>query len=152
MRLEDLNGCYSATVTPEFIARRDKMVEHLDAGIRGANCEFPEHDQARRDPNQVLSKDGEMRYDTMHLVDNVTLDYKQYAKSGVHISPFIKRSILLGHTQKLVIWKWRPNNFAPDLNENTQVSYEILGVVDAKEAVDNLEYVDGKQRFKFPLK
>jgi hypothetical protein len=39
------------------------------------------------------------------------------------------------------------------LNEGTPIAYEILGVVDAQDALDNLKIDDeGKSRFEYPIK
>jgi len=149
----DLKGKYSGVVSLEFITQRDIKQNFYKMGLMGANCEYPEYHQSCIDANQVLSEEGEMRWDSTYLETNTTLDYKQYSKKGVHISPYIKKALISGALEKLVIWKWSPNNRAPNLNEGTPIAYEILGVVDAQDALDNLKIDDeGKSRFEYPIK
>ena len=138
-------GTYKAVVTAEFIERRDKMAPEFNAGIFGADAEFPEHHQAEIDPEQELHESWE--YDTYHYEMDSNLDYKMYSQTGIHISKAIQRVIRKGITQKLVIWRWLP--FYEELTEGMEVEYEILGIVDAKEALSKL---NKENRFKFKLK
>lgn len=137
-------GTYSATVTSEFIERRDRMAPEFNAGVFGADAEFPEHHQAEIDPEQTLNESWE--YDTYHSGLGATLDYKMYAAAGIHVSAAIQRAIRSGKTEKLVIWRWKP--FYAELKEGMDVEYEILGVVDAKEALSKL---NRENRFTFDL-
>lgn len=138
-------GTYKAVVTAEFIKYRDEMSQVFNAGIFGADAEFPEHHQAEIDPEQELNESWE--YDTYHYEMDSNLDYKMYSQTGIHISKAIQRVIRKGITQKLVIWRWLP--FYVELTEGMEVEYEILGIVDAKEALSKL---NKENRFNFKLK
>lgn len=130
-QIDDLFGKYSAIVPESFITHRDVMKHRLKHGIRGANCEFPEHHQCSlREQNQSHAERHEKRYDTIFLPTNETLDYKQYSAAGIYISDFCRENMRSGITQKLVIWKWLPYNQAPTLTAGCQIGYEILGSVD----------------------
>jgi hypothetical protein len=133
-------GTYTGIVTEEFIKRRDYMVSqpNWNAGIRGADAEFPEWHQALIDPNQTLHEGWE--WDTNHLLYE-TLDYKQFAKPGVKISPAIKKMIEQGRTKNLPIWRWSNGNLWVELKEGMEVSYDIIGVVNARQALYRLKNV-----------
>ena len=133
-------GTYTGIVTAEFIKRRDYMVSqpNWNAGIRGADAEFPEWHQALIDPNQTLYEEWE--WDTNHSLYG-TLDYKQFAKPGIKISSPIIKVIKQDKTENLPIWRWSNGNRWVELTEGMEVSYDIMGVVNARQAVDRLENV-----------
>lgn len=134
-------GTYKATVTPEFIQHRNRQAPKYNAGVFGADAEFPEHHQVTIDAEQTLHEAWE--YDTYHSGMDSRLDYKMYSQAGIHISPAIQRAIKANKTDKLVIWRWIDYT---ELREGMEVEYEILGIVDAKESIRNL---DRHNRFEF---
>ena len=135
-------GTYMATVSEEFIERRDRMAPEFNAGVFGADAEFPEHHQVEIDPSQTLNEGWE--YDTYHADLNLALDYKMYSKDGIHISAAIQRAIRAGKVDSLVIWRWQP--YYQELKPGMKVKYEIMDVVDAKEA---LRKINSQNRFTF---
>lgn len=140
----NLVGIYAGIVSPEFIAHRDRKAPSYNAGIFGADAEFPEYHQVEIDPMQTLFEGWE--YDTDHSVLHLALDYKMYSQDGIHVSKPIQRAIKKGKTDALVIWRWLPEY--KELQAWMQVKYEILGIVDAKEALKKL---NAKNRFTFKL-
>ena len=138
-------GTYTGIVTAEFIKRRDIMVSQPNwkAGIMGADAEFPEQHQAMIDLDQTLYEGWQ--YDTIHS-EYGNVDYKQYSQAGVKISPAIKRVIEQGITDNLAIWKWSNGNRWVELKEGMEVSYNIIGIRDAKECISKLNH---ENRFTF---
>lgn len=137
-------GIYEAVVGNTFIAHRDNMAPLYAMKEFGADAEFPEHHQAATDSMQELNETW--HYDTYHAGLSKSLDYKMYSKNGVHISKDIKRVIEEGVTDELVIWRWLPSYKL--LEAGMRVYYEILGLVDAKVAISQL---NEKNRFTFRL-
>ena len=146
-----IEGVYESVVTHEFIERRDAIIAgilkkgkdtKLDL-IRRYNCEWPEHHQATIDPNQTLYEGNQ--YDTIHTKLG-NCDYKQYAKIGIHIGKFIQKQVNNNKIDNFVIWKWYPNNWSVTLEENKNVTYEIIGVINAKFA---LKFLDHGDRFPY---
>lgn len=135
-------GTYKATVTPEFIQHRNRQAPKYNAGVFGADAEFPEHHQVTIDEEQILYEKWE--YDTYHTGLECSMDYKMHSHSGIHVSPAIQRVITAGKTDKLVIWRWLPEYV--ELEAGMEVEYEILAIVDAKESIRNL---DRHNRFEF---
>lgn len=133
-------GTYTGVVSEEFIERRDRMAPGFNAGVFGADAEFPEHHQAEVDPNQTLHEGWE--YDTYNSELNLAIDYKMYSKDGIHISPKIQGAIRRGKIDSLAIWRWLP--YYHELEPGLKVEYEILAIVDAKEA---LSKINSKNRF-----
>ena len=136
-------GIYSGKISRAFINRRDEMAPQLNAGVFGADAEFPEHHQVEIDPEQTMNESW--HYDTNHS-DMGALDYKMYCKYGIHVSTAIQRCIREGRTDKLVIWRWLP--FYSELKAGHEAAYEILGIVDAKESLSKL---NSDNRFVFKL-
>ena len=137
-------GIYQGVVSKEFIKRRDIMAPVFKQGIFGADAEFPEHHQADIDDQQELNET--YHYDTYHSGLSASLDYKMHSQKGVHISKSIQKCIKEDVLDKLVIWRWLP--FYIELKEGMRVKYEILAIVDAKEALNEL---NEENRFTFPL-
>ena len=144
-------GKYKAKVWPEFIVRRDRRVhEDLTSdrkkGIKSTKDEhlfrkdeeFPEYHQPTIDKNQTHAPEHEKRWDTEHATLG-NLDYKQDAKNGVHVSQWIQKRIEEGNIDYLVIWKWLPFGQHNVLTEDSMVEYEIIAVVNAKEALELLK-------------
>jgi len=132
-----------------FIKNRNKKMHEYDAGIRGADCEFPEYHQGQVDPKQICHL-TEASIDTMHE-DLGGMDYKQYAKRGPHIGKYTRKQIAKNVVKWIAVWKWSNNNRYETLEEGKSISYEVLGYVDAKLAVSLLEPDDeGKMRFPYP--
>ncbi len=137
-------GIHQGVVSKEFIERRDIMAPVFNAGIFGADAEFPEHHQSEIDSMQELNET--YHYDTYHSGLSASLDYKMHSQKGVHISTSIQKCIKEDVLDKLVIWRWIP--FYTELKEGMRVKYEILAIVDAKEALNQL---NEENRFTFPL-
>jgi len=144
-------GKYKAKVWPEFIVRRDKrvtedLISDKKKGIKSTkgqhifrkDAEFPEYHQPMIDKNQIHAPESEKRWDTNHTTLG-HLDYKQDAKAGVHVSPWIQERIEEGHIDYLVIWKWLPFGLHHVLTEDYVVEYEIIAIVNAKEALELLK-------------
>ena len=138
-------GLYHSIVTKEFINNRSKKEHDYKHGRRGVDCEWPENHQSIIDPNQTLYEGKET--DTIHK-ELEGLDYKQFAKVGVYVSPYTLTQIRKGITKHLPIWEWANNNRYQELYEGMEVSYRILGIVDAKKV---LEYCEKNNTNKFPF-
>lgn len=137
---------FKGKVTKEFIEQRNVKV-NKDSNPNPYfrwDSEFVENHQAAVDRFQTLYEGFE--YDTVHEhLGN--LDYKLYAKAGVHISPYIQEQVKKGLIDYFAIWSWAKPWEGP-LEEGQTVEYDILGHVDAKEAIAQL---NSQNRFTFPL-
>lgn len=137
---------FKGKVTKEFVEQRNEKIakdKNPNPEFRW-DCEWVEHHQAAVDQFQTLYEGFE--YDTHHAhLGN--LDYKCYSKSGVHISSYIQRQVAQGKIDYFAIWSWAKPWNGP-LEEGQMVEYDILGHVDAKEAVKHL---NEKNRFTYPL-
>jgi len=142
-RTKLLVGTYKTTTTQKFIDHRDRRAPEYTQGIFGADCELPEHHQCEIDPKQTLHEGA--AFDTTHE-DLDSLDYKLYSQEGVHLRPWIQKQISAGLIKHLVIWKWK--NGYKELYLNQEVEYIILGVVDAKLALEQVKR-NGNNRFDF---
>lgn len=145
---------FKGKVTKEFIEKRNRHVAN-DSNPNPYfrwDSEWPENHQAAVDRFQTLYEG--MEYDTTH--DHLgNLDYKLYAKAGVHISPYIEKKARAGLIDYFVVWSWAKPWNGP-LEEGQTVEYDILGHVDAQSALKNLRevkdrYGNIKKRFTFPL-
>jgi len=142
-RTKLLVGRYKGTVNQKFIDHCNRKAADYTRGIFGVECEFPEHHQCEIDPKQTLHEGA--TFDTTHE-DLETLDYKLYSQEGVHVSPWIQKQIAAGRIKNLVVWKW--TNGYKRLYLNDEVEYTILGVVDAKLALEHIKR-NGNDRFDF---
>jgi hypothetical protein len=137
---------FKGTVNKEFIEQRNIKVakdKNRNPYFRW-DCEFVEHHQAAVDRFQTLYEGFE--YDTKHEhLGN--LDYKIYSKAGVHISDYIQKQVKNGLIDYFAIWSWA-KPWGDPLEEGQVVEYDILGHVDAKEAIKQL---NEENRFTFPL-
>ena len=137
---------FKGTVKKEFIDQRNVKVakdKNKNPYFRW-DCEWVENHQASVDQFQTLYEGFE--YDTTHEhLGN--LDYKIYAKAGVHISEYIQNQVKKGKIDYFAIWSWA-KPWEDPLEEGQVVEYDILGHVDAKEAIKNL---NEQNRFTFPL-
>ena len=131
-----------------FIKNRDIKKEVYEKGIRGADCEFPEYHQGQVDDEQTNYLES-VEIDNIHTKYRV-LDYKQFAKAGVHLSQFTQNQIREGKINYIVVWKWADNNRYKTLVEGESVGYEILAYVPAKWALANLDKTTN--RFPFEIK
>ena len=134
------------TPDSDFIRMRDKKSKTMKMGVMGADCEFPEYHQSIVDPKQTYYYG--YQYDTMHE-DYGELDYKQYSAKGIHVSEYTKKQIESGKVKYIVVWKWFNNNVWKQLEEGVSVGYEICGMVDAVEALKQLD--KKTHRFPYPL-
>lgn len=130
MRLGPHHGKACST----FVSQRNINAPRYKMGIFGADCEFPEFHQSQIDPDQTLYKGW--HYDTNHRVLG-HLDYKLLSSKGVHVSDSIKKQIANGNIQYLVIWKWKHQY--KEIYLNQEVEYILLGIVDAKLALEHLK-------------
>lgn len=151
-----LLGKYKAKVTKDFIESRNKKIAGALKNPKNAgkkeedfyyrwDAELPEYHQSIIDDLQELYEGFE--YDTTHQILK-NLDYKQDSYAGVHVSDYIQEQIDEGNIQYLVIWKWLPNNKHHVLIEESVVEYEIVAIVDAKEARELLKK-STNNRFKW---
>jgi len=135
-------GKYTFKVDADFIKRRDAHIERELANPKNKgktaddfyyrwDCELPEYHQSLIDPNQTLTDAFE--YDTIHK-EYHNLDYKIDSEKGVHVSDWIQAQIDNGYIDNLVIWRWLPRNIHRIVREDMDISYEILAIVNAKEA------------------
>ena len=140
---------FTATVHKEFIELRNKRVK----GDKRRNpyffwdSEFVEHHQALINPNQTLVETWKYDCDDKLLG---RVDYKMNAQIGVKISSPIQKVVKENGVDKFIIWQWAKG--WTKLEVGMEVEYDIMGVVDAKEACKYLkpdEY--GDMRFPFPL-
>ena len=141
---------FKGTPDSTFIKNRDKNVEsgQYDAGIRGADCEFPEYHQGQVDDKQTTHLDS-------YIIDNThtdlgVLEYKQFAKAGVKMKSFTQKQIRENKIDYIVVWRWSNNNRYKTLVEGESIGYEILEYVDAKWALANLDKTTN--RFPFEIK
>ena len=70
-----------------------------------------------------------------------------YSKAGVKLSPYIQKQINESNIDTLIIWKWCDRY--KQLEEGIPVDYEIIGHVNAKDALAQINF---ENRFPFPLK
>lgn len=129
----------------EFIIWRNKEALKLHNGIWGADCQAPEYHQAKIDKNQILIT--ACSHDTLHSILG-ELDYKNYAKAGVKIGDYCLEQIRKGIVKYIVVWEWVNNNQWEELHEGIEVSYRILGIVDAKKV---LNYCEKNKTNRFPF-
>ena len=139
---------YKGIPDSTFIKNRDIKKEVYEKGIRGADCEFPEYHQGQVDDKQTNYLES-VEIDNIHTKYRV-LDYKQFAKAGVHLSQFTQNQIREGKINYIVVWKWADNNRYKTLVEGESVGYEILAYVPAKWALANLDKTTN--RFPFEIK
>jgi len=148
-KLEGENGKRILTRVKDFAEQHiaDGMDE--EEAYRRTSCEIPEMVVAIEcidfELNKFSHKDP---YDGTY--NERKCDFKQYAKSGIHVGPHPQRWVKEGKIQDFVIWKWLPNNFyagrwSERFTLGSTVEFEILGIVDAKEALQTLE----ENRFKY---
>ena len=128
-----------------FIKNRDKKKDDYEAGIRGADCEFPEYHQGQVDDKQTNHLTS-IAIDNTHT-DLGVLDYKQFAKAGVKMESFTQEQIEKENINYIVVWRWSNNNRYKTLVEGESIGYEILEYVDAKWALENLD----KETNRFPF-
>jgi len=139
---------FKGTPDSTFIKNRDKNAESgdYDAGIRGADCEFPEYHQGQVDNKQTTYLDS-------YVIDNThtdlgVLEYKQFAKAGVKMNSFTQEQIEKDNINYIAVWRWSDNNRYKTLVEGESISYEVLEYVPAKWALANLD----KTTNRFPFK
>lgn len=128
-------GTYTGTCDSIFMNNRDYVAPKYKMGIFGADCEYPEYHQSTIDPKQKLYNG--VNWDTTHT-DLQNLDYKLAKNDGmVHIGDYPKKQVKLGNIHHFIVWRWDPHYI--QLYLNLKVSYKILGIVDAKLALEILE-------------
>lgn len=130
----------------EFISQRDAKVkqDERDNPHFFWDSELPEWHQCEVDPKQTMYPGW--YFDTIHE-DLGHIDYKLYSKAGVHVSKAIQNQVKTGNIDYFGIWMWA--NGHKQLKEGVEVEYDLLGFVDAKEA---LKLLDPKtNRFEFNL-
>ena len=150
--IKDFNGIYTGVVPEEFIEHRNgKVATTVDRSelnkYRRWDSEFPEWDIV----NHIK---GFTRYPgNDHDIDCVTynqLDFKIFAKIGVKVNTYPVEQVLKGNINYFAVWKWVIPWEIP-LKANQETQYEILGLVDAKEAINALQKVPNKNEYRFPF-
>lgn len=136
----EISKSYMAKPSKDFIEYRDGKAKEWSP--RRADAEYPEYHQQQIDPKQTKYTQNTYAADTIWEGHGVC-DYKQFAKAGFKISDNTQKSILNGTTQKIVVWRWSNGNRWDPLQEGKSVGYDIMGIVDAQEALDN-SYIDEK--------
>lgn len=121
--------------------------------FRGA-CELPEYHQCDIDPKQKLyqpvGKERVRVADTTHD-DYGNCDYKSDSKEGVKLSEFTQKNIENGKINTIVVWKWVNGpkyEYGYLVRPGQKLSYEILGWIDAKEALKLLDKSTGRFKYK----
>ena len=129
---------YRYIPTQEFITQRNAKIK-ADKNQKTApfrwDAEAVEWHQCDIDPKQTMYEGW--HYDTNHD-DLGHVDYKMYAKAGVHVSEAIQRQIREGNIDTLIVWQWTLPWRDP-LKEGMPVDYDILGQIDAKEAFNKID-------------
>lgn len=132
---------FKALVTQEFIDRRQERVSkdtRTDVNPYFQwDSEFVEWHQCQLDPQQTMYEGYE--FDTIHTKFG-RVDYKLYAKKGVHVGRWIQKQIMEGLIDHLVIWKW--THGYKRLYKGDEVEYDILGTVPASFVLGKLNEED----------
>lgn len=138
-----ISKSYFGKPNKEFIIYRNEKVKKYWKEIRRGDATFPENHQCQIDPKQRLYPgfQADVIWDDVGIVD-----YKQYAQSGVKLSEYTQYQIKFGPVTHICVWKWFNNNIHEELFEGKTVGYELLGLVDAKKA---LELLNEKMRFPY---
>ena len=129
---------FTAVPDKDFIEERDKKGSNYRAGFMGADAEFPEYHQIKIDPLQKKyfnEKGQQYNADVVHEKYGIC-EYKQYSKRGFLISKNTERAIKNNIVEKIIVWKWSKNNRWEPLVEGKSVGYDIIGIIDAKEAFE----------------
>ena len=140
---DDYNGVYTSVASPEFIKRRDKFIGDGDDYYR-KDAEFPEWHISEHLPHVSLNESWQWDTDDDKFPRN---DLKQNSKNGVHISYPVEKNIRRGIVKYLTIWEWHPNNRHRKVVLGESYTWEILGIVDAKEALNRMNPIT--RRFTF---
>lgn len=138
----EISKSFMATPDKDFIKERDKKANLWSP--RRADAEFPEWHQVLIDPLQekYFNKKGEVYdADVVHKKLGIC-EYKQFAKAGFKISNNTEKAIIAGIVEKIIVWRWSNNNRWDPLQEGKSVGYDIVGIVDAKEALEKSEMVE----------
>ena len=153
----EINKVVPATPDDYILKRmRQRAEESHESGTRNLDlmserrrweAEFPEYHQCQVDSKQEVY--WGFQYDTMHE-DLGEMEYKQFAKKGVKLSPYTQARIKDGTVKYIVVWKWADRNRWTPLEANKQANYEICGYVEANRALELLQNVDGDMRFPYP--
>lgn len=153
----EINKVVPATPDDYILKRmRQRAEESHESGTRDLDlmserrrweAEFPEYHQCQVDSKQEVY--WGFQYDTMHE-DLGEMEYKQFAKKGVKLSPYTQDRIKDGTVKYIVVWKWADGNRWTPLEANKQANYEICGYVEANRALELLQNVDGDMRFPYP--
>lgn len=122
--------------TKEFIEKRNEKLHKYWGKFYRADAEFPETHQCEVDVNQreYPGYFADTFWDDVGIVD-----YKQYAKDGVKLSEFCQTQIKVGLVTHICVWRWFNNNIHEELFEGKSIGYELLGLVDANEALKVLD-------------
>ena len=153
------NGVYTGSPTSEFISKRNEKISttrdksELNK-YRRWDSEFPENDIV----NHMKSLEIYEKHD--HDIDcpeSGKIDFKLFASYGVKVNTYPVKQVGLGNIDYFLIWKWT-EAWSEPLVEHMDYSYEILGMVDAKKAINalfhsnkHLPHFEPEYRFHFPL-
>ena len=153
------NGVYTGSPTPEFIQHRNKKISTTDDRselnkYRRWDSEFPEYHFS------TINEDVTLYEGFDHDIDCPKygkIDFKLFAQYGVKVNTYPQEQVLKGKIDYFLIWKWTEAWTEP-LVEYIDYSYEILGMVDAKKALNalfhsnkHLTHLEPEYRFHFPL-
>lgn len=157
--ITEFNGVYTGSPTSEFISKRNKKISttrdksELNK-YRRWDSEFPENDIVNHREDLEIYEG--FSHDNIHKTYG-NIDWKMFAEYGVKVNPFPQEQVLIGNIDYFLIWKWT-EAWSEPLVEHMDYSYEILGMVDAKKAIDalfhsnkHLSWADPEYRFHFPL-
>ena len=139
----EISESFMAAPDKDFIKERDQKSEWWSP--RRADAEFPEWHQIQIDPLQkkYFNEKGEV-YDADVIHEKYGIcDYKQFAKAGFKVSGNTEKAIKAGIVENIIVWRWSNKNRWDPLQEGKSVGYDIVGIVDAKEALEK-SYIDEK--------
>jgi hypothetical protein len=132
----EISKSFMATPDKDFIKERDERSGWWSP--HRADAEFPEWHQVQIDPLQekYFNEKGEQyNADVIHEKYGIC-DYKQFAKDGFKISENTENAINNNIVKNIIVWRWSNNNRWSPLEEGKSVGYDIMGIVDAKEALE----------------
>lgn len=138
---------FKAIPSKAFITQRNQKVarDSRDNPYFFWDSELPEWHQCEIDPKQTMNTSW--HWDTVHE-ELGNIDYKLFSQAGVHVSDAIQRQVKEGNIDYFGVWMWATRH--QQLQEGVEVEYDLLGYVDAKEAIKKIN--KATNRFKFNLK
>ena len=157
--ITEFNGVYIGSPSSEFINQRNKKISTTNDKsklnkYRRWDSEFPENDIVNHRTDLKIYKGIDHDIDCPKYKK---IDFKLFAQYGVKVNLFPQKQVLIGNINYFLIWKWT-EAWSEPLVEHMDYSYEILGMVDAKKAINalfhsnkHLPHFEPEYRFHFPL-